>query len=159
MNQRKVTTKSGTTKARKGYGKLVPIDEANISGTAWAVWAALATFAKWETDHGQPIQSLSGSCIPTMETLAKRAHLDRRTVFRALKELEEAGYVRRQERRNTPRREGSKGKQRSNGYDLYPLGNAPRTVTENAPMSPEQIAKAAGEFAKQLQAEAQTVKL
>ena len=94
-----------------------------------------------------------------METLAKRAHLDRRTIFRALKELEEAGYVRRQERRNTPRREGSKGKQRSNGYDLYPMGNAPRTVTENVPMTAEEIAKAAGEFARQLKAEAQTVEI
>lgn len=159
MNQKKVTTKSGTIKARKGYGKVVPIDEANISGTAWAVWAALATFAKWETDHGQPIQSIPGTCIPTIETMTQRAHLCRRAVMGGIRELETAGYVRRVERRNTPRREGSKGKQRSNGYDLYPMGNAPRTVTENTPMTAEEIAKAAGDFARQLQAEAQTVEI
>ena len=142
---------------KKGYGKTVPIDEAPISGTAWGVWAALATFTKWETENGQPIKSVHGTCIPTIETLTKRAHLCRRAVINAIQELADAGYIQKIERRNAPRQEGSKGKQRSNGYDLYPLGNAPRTVTENPPMTAEQIAKAAGDFARQLRAEAQTV--
>ena len=117
----------------------MPIDEANsISGSAWGVWAALATFAKWETFHGQPIRSKEGTCIPRIEVLAARAHCSKWTVLRALEELESAGYVRKESRYSERRTPGSGlGRQRSNGYTLYPNGNAPKE--EDEPITADEI--------------------
>lgn len=106
------------------YGKLVPIDEAQISTSAWAVWAALSTLCKWETENGQPIRSAGESCVPRVEIIAARAHCSEKTAQRALKELEDAGYIRIAARFGR-KSKGAKGEQRSNGYTLYPLGNAP----------------------------------
>lgn len=121
------------TPKRKGYGKVVPIDESeNLSGPAWGVWSALATFAKWETQHGQPIRSKEGSCIPRLDILAQRAHITKPTVIAAIRELEQAGYVRKESRYTEPKIPGGKGKQRSNGYTLYPNGDAPELDQESA---------------------------
>ena len=116
---------------QNGYGKVKPIDGANVSSSAWGVWCALCTFAKWETDHGQPVKSKEGKdlCIPRVEVIARRAHCNVKTVSKAVKELIGAGYVQvvtRYGRKN----KGAKGEQRSNGYILYPLGNAPISEEE-----------------------------
>lgn len=118
-----------TTK-QNGYGKVVPLDGVNISTSAWAVWSALSTFAKWETEHGQPVRSKPDTCIPRIEVIAVRAHIkSERTISAALKELVSAGYV-----RVCPRfgrkSKGQKGEQRSNGYMLYPRGDAPISEEE-----------------------------
>lgn len=115
---------------QNGYGKTVPIDSAAIGNTAWGVWCALSTFAKWETEHGQPVRSKPDTCIPRVEVIAVRAHLSSvRAVQNAIKELVAAGYV-----RVCPRfgrkSKGQKGEQRSNGYMLYPRGDAPISEEE-----------------------------
>ncbi len=116
---------------QNGYGKVTPIDGASVSGSAWGVWCALCTFAKWETEHGQPVKSKEGKdlCIPRVEVIARRAHVSPLTVQRAMKELIKAGYVRVIPRFGRKSR-GQKGEQRSNGYVLYPLGNAPLSEEE-----------------------------
>lgn len=117
---------------QNGYGKVKPIDGAAVSGSAWGVWCALCTFAKWETDHGQPVKSKEGKdlCIPRVEVVARRAHISSvRTVQAAIKELVTAGYVRVCPRYGR-KSKGAKGEQRSNGYILYPLGNAPISEEE-----------------------------
>ena len=122
-------TMARTTK-KIGYGKIVPIDDAQISASAWGVWCALATFTKWETEHGQPVQSRPGTCIPRVEIIAARAHISSvRTVQAAIKELIAAGYVRVAQRFGR-RAKGAKGEQRSNEYTLYPRGNAPMSEEE-----------------------------
>ena len=111
------------------YGKVVPMDGADVSMAAWAVWSALSTFAKWETERGQPVRSKEGSCFPKVEAVAVRAHCNNKTVRKAIDELEKAGYVR-QYSRYGRRSKGEKGEQRSNGYILYPRGDAPISETE-----------------------------
>lgn len=120
------------TSKTNGYGKVVPLDNASIGSTAWAVWCALSTFAKWETERGQPIRSKEGSCIPRVEVIAARAHLSSvRAVQNALKELTKAGFVRVVSRYGR-KSKGTKGEQRSNGYMLYPRGDAPISAEEKS---------------------------
>ena len=116
---------------QNGYGKVTPIDGASVSGSAWGVWCALCTFAKWETEHGQPVKSKDGKdlCIPRVEVIARRAHVSVRTVRAVIPELVKAGYVQVVTRYGR-KSKGAKGEQRSNGYILYPLGNAPISEEE-----------------------------
>ncbi len=117
---------------QNGYGKVKPIDGADISTSAWGVWCALCTFAKWETDHGQPVKSKEGKdlCIPRVEVIGRRAHIKSVITIRAaMKELIKAGYLRVIPRYGR-KSKGAKGEQRSNGYILYPLGNAPISEEE-----------------------------
>ena len=101
------------------------MDGAAVSAAAWGVWCALSTFAKWETERGQPVRSKENSCFPTLAAIAIRSHnKSESTVKAAIKELVSAGYVRVSARYGR-KSKGAKGEQRSNGYTLYPAGNAP----------------------------------
>ena len=112
------------------YGN-VPVIEKNVSGVAIAVWYALCTFCHWKRKNGQPWISVQGSCFPTIEKLVKRSHFGRTAVKAALRELEDAGYVR-TEAVYIKRTKGGKGEQGANRYTLYANGGAPRREKDRA---------------------------
>ena len=65
------------------------LDDERVTATMLAVYVALASFAAYET----------GKAWPSLTTLASKAGCDRSTVKRQLTLLEEAGFVRRLQRR------------------------------------------------------------
>lgn len=112
------------------YGS-VPVITKDISMTAWAMWSALCSFCHWKRKNGQPWISVKGSCFPTIDKLAERAHCGTTAARNALRELEDAGYVR-TEAVYVRRTRGEKGEQGANRYTLYANGDAPRREGDKA---------------------------
>lgn len=112
------------------YGS-VPVITKDISVTAWAAWSALCSFCHWKRKNGQPWISIQGSCFPTIKKLAERSHLSIRATRNAVRELEDAGYVRTEEV-YIKRTRGEKGEQGANRYTLYANGDAPRREEDKA---------------------------
>ncbi|MBR1660284.1 MAG: helix-turn-helix domain-containing protein [Oscillospiraceae bacterium] len=79
-----------------GYAIVPDIDAPELTATDIAVWAALCRFADWELDEGKPVRSKAGTCYPSQEQIAQRAHLTDRAVRKSLARLEALGYIRKE---------------------------------------------------------------
>lgn len=122
----------GSQSIKRSYGKIRRLPEGRgITTGAWATWAALCTFAKWECEKGFPVR---GTCHPSLDTIARTAFLTVRGARLALRQLEAAGYV------VTERRYRVKGLPAANEYMLYPDGDAPgrRDAGEERPLTEEE---------------------
>lgn len=77
-----------------------------LSRTARSLWACLCLFAKWNEDK------TIGTCFPSQKTLHDFSGMAKRTIERAMIELEDYEFV------DVARRKG-----RHNVYTLYTLGS------------------------------------
>ena len=73
------------------YATVIVIDDDRLTSTERLVWYTLCTFARWKYQGREPI--LADNVFPSQDTIAQRAGLGRSTVIRALKHLQELGYV------------------------------------------------------------------
>ena len=55
------------------------------------VWYTLCSFAKWKYQGKEP--RLADNVFPSQDTIAQRAHLSRSAVCKAIKHLQELGYI------------------------------------------------------------------
>lgn len=58
-------------------------DAAEMGGTVFLVYAVVKSYTNWST----------GRAFPSLELIAEKSGVDRRTVIRALAKLEKAGYI------------------------------------------------------------------
>lgn len=113
------------------YFKAPVLDDDALSSTDVLVWYALCSFASWRCDpQGNPIRSKPGSCFPPLEKLAERTHLTERSIRKALRRLEAAGYVRTEATYADAKRPDRKGKQKQNDYTLFVAPQRPREAPE-----------------------------
>ena len=73
------------------YATVIVIDDERLTSTERLVWYTLCTFARWKYQGREPI--LADNVFPSQETIAQRAGIHVATVKRALKHLQELGYV------------------------------------------------------------------
>ena len=73
------------------YATVIVIDDERLTSTERLVWYTLCTFARWKFQDKEPI--LADNVFPSQETIAQRAGIHVATVKRALKHLQELGYV------------------------------------------------------------------
>ena len=73
------------------YATVIVIDDDRLTSTERLVWYTLCTFARWKYQGREPI--LADNVFPSHETIAQRAGLKRNAVIKALKHLQELGYV------------------------------------------------------------------
>ena len=73
------------------YATVIVIDDDRLTSTERLVWYTLCTFARWKYQGREPI--LADNVFPSQETIAQRAGLHISSVKRALKHLQELGYI------------------------------------------------------------------
>ena len=73
------------------YFTAILIEDDKLSSTELLVWYTLCSFARWKYQGKQP--KLADNIFPSYETIAERAHLARSTTAKALKHLQELGYI------------------------------------------------------------------
>ena len=73
------------------YFTAILIEDDKLSSTELLVWYTLCSFARWKYQGKQP--KLADNVFPSIETIAQRAHISRPTVHKALKHLQDLGYV------------------------------------------------------------------
>ena len=73
------------------YATVIVIDDERLTSTERLVWYTLCTFAHWKYQGREPI--LADNVFPSYETIAQRAGVHRASVARALKHLQELGYI------------------------------------------------------------------
>ena len=62
-----------------------------LTGAERLVWYTLCTFARWKFQDKVP--TLADNIFPSQETIAQRAGLKRNAVYKAVKKLQELGYI------------------------------------------------------------------
>ncbi len=80
-------------------GIVLPDDDENLTMKDKVVFWALCTFADWEYKNKKP--NVANSVFPSFKAIAQRASCSIATVTRALKRLEEFGYIARQKRKKS----------------------------------------------------------
>ena len=73
------------------YATVIVIDDDRLTSTERLVWYTLCTFARWKYQGREPI--LADNVFPSYETIAQRAGLGRTATAKALKHLQELGYI------------------------------------------------------------------
>lgn len=73
------------------YFTAIFIDDEKLSSTELLVWYTLCSFARWKYEGKQPRKA--DNVFPSQDTIAERAHLSSRAVQKALKHLQELGYI------------------------------------------------------------------
>lgn len=69
------------------------MDDEKLTMADIAVFYAICHFARWKIDKLGKFEFKANNMFPSRKTIAKRAHCSDRTVDRALKHLEELGYI------------------------------------------------------------------
>lgn len=111
------------------FWKVTDIETDNQN--VWCVWVALCSVvppSKWiTTGDGKQERTLDGACFPTVRRVAELARCSDSSVRRALRVLEETGYI-----TSSPTYSAVDGAQRSNRYTLFPKGDALKYVSREA---------------------------
>lgn len=69
-------------------------DAAEMGGTVFLVYAVVKSYTNWST----------GRAFPSLDLIAEKAGVDRRTVIRALAKLEKSGYITREQKQGKANR-------------------------------------------------------
>lgn len=75
----------------KMYATVIVIDDERLTSTERLVWYTLCTFARWKYQGREP--TLADNVFPSQDTIAQRAGISRMSVSRAVKRLQELGYI------------------------------------------------------------------
>lgn len=73
------------------YATVIIIDDERLTSTERLVWYTLCTFAHWKYQGREPV--LADNVFPSYEMIGKRAGLSERSAIRAVKRLQELGYI------------------------------------------------------------------
>ena len=77
------------------YFTAILLEDESLTSTELLVWYTLCSFAKWQYSgfYQKRKPKVADNVFPSYEAIAERAHLNRATVARALKHLQELGYI------------------------------------------------------------------